>query len=234
MQITHAQSKHTFALDATRVVGGAFTGAAAFVGAEAVLYGIGKFIFTGKLFDWDDLTEHEEEYYIARRAFAVLGAGIGLGYTTYGRTLSAQWQLWWWTSRDLVAITMAEYENDAQLINRLERYYISATFPLIQAKIELAYKIDALDRAANTIEDALEDITPDSTRAQDLRAWLSQIYTMHNCAVRAAMIVERDPRLPAMFEAYNRREEAKALTQAANAMMLEASAKMTSAALHRK
>ncbi len=222
MQTAHARSTDTAALDIARVIGGAAASGAAFIGAEAILHGIGKFIFEGELLDWDDLTTHGKEYYMLRRAFVVLGAAIGLGSTTYGRTLSAEWSLCWWRSKDLVAITMAEYSNDAQLINRLERYYLSSPFPLITAKVELAHKINALAYAANAIEDALNDIAQDSARAQSLRARLTEIYAMHTCVARAAMIVENDPRLPAMLEAQNRRNEANAQMLAANAKMIAA------------
>ena len=87
MQTAHARSTDTAALDIARVIGGAAASGAAFIGAEAILHGIGKFIFEGELLDWDDLTTHGKEYYMLRRAFVVLGAAIGLGSTTYGRTL---------------------------------------------------------------------------------------------------------------------------------------------------
>lgn len=213
--------------DTGRVVGYTAAGAAIYAATNTLLHSIAMLVIRGE-FCLKDLTP-TPAFYLGTRVCAAMGATAGLGSTTYGRTLRAQWNLWWWTSKDLVAIAMDEYENDAALVSAIEQYYLNNTFPLISAKISLANKLSDLQHAAELVQDALEDLEEESLRAQELDAWLDEIYTMRAYVVHAANAIEKDPRLPAVLEAFNKRNIADAQTNIADAQMVGAIAKVIGA-----
>jgi len=193
--------------DTGRVFAGTAIGAAGMATAQAAYNAAKMLIWDGA---WDSKNFPGLDYQMMRVCAAV-GGVTGLMQTTYGRTLRAQWKTWWWTSRDLIAITMNEYGDETQLVDALEHYYLAHSYPLISAKRELASKLAYLHEAAQLIEKALADIAEDSLRAEELNDWLDEIYTTRAYVAHAAQAVERDPRLLALMDAQNRLDQTNAM-----------------------
>jgi hypothetical protein len=161
------------------------------------------------------------------RLFGLMGATAGFttgfGSTTYVRELRAQLNLWSANSK-LIAITLVDYENDTQLVNALERYYLASTYPLVAAKRDLANTLNCLNSAAGLIEAVLEDISVNSSRAKALNGWLDDIYMKRAYVARAATAVENDPRLLTLLNEQNKIDLAAAQQSLAHAHWANAAA----------
>jgi len=221
MQIANAN----IAKDTGRIVAGTAMGAAGYA-AIATTLKAGMAFVTWKPMNITNLSPE------ATRFFALAGGTIGACTTTYGRTLRAQWDVWFWqSSKELIAITMNEYENDTQLVDALQHYYLAYSYPLVAAKRALSGKLSCLNSAASLIEAALEDIDENSIRADELNDWLDEIYTIRAYVAHAAKVVEKDPRLHAMMEAQNRIDQTQAAKSDANAHWADALGRIVAAVI---
>jgi|GEM_PF-3103218 hypothetical protein len=193
------------AKDTSRVAVGAGIGAAGFAALQATFNAAMAFVYQdSKLFPGID--------YRLVRLSAVIGGTVGLWKTTYARTLRAQWNIWWSrSSKEFIALTMNDYESDAQLVNALERYCVGHTYPLVAAKRELSYILAHINDAACLIEETLEDIADDSLRAEELNDWLDEIYTMRAHIAYAVNAIDKDPRILTLMDAQNRIDQTAAL-----------------------
>ncbi len=210
--------------DTGRVIGGTAAGAACY-GAVCATANAAKMLIWDGTFDASKLVSFSPEHLRAYRASAAAGFLIGSATTTYGRSLRAQWILWWFTSKDLIAIVSAEYEDDAQLTAALEKYYLSSVvYPLVGAKIVLSNNLNSLTQAAELIEAALEDLSHDAERARSYNAWLDDVYAIRAHIMYAANVIENDPRLPAMLDANTKLLEAQAHQNLATAHNKQANA----------
>jgi hypothetical protein len=195
----------SIAKDTSRVVVGAGVGAAGMATLQATWNAAAAFVV-------QDSTLFPGIDYTLVRGCGLMGATVGLLKTTYGRTLRAQWNVWWSKSnKELIALTMNEYESDAQLVNTLERYCIGHTYPLVAAKRELSFILAHVNAAARLIEDALEDIEEDSLRAEELNDWLDEIYAMRAHVGYAINAIDKDHRLITLMDAQNRIDQTNAL-----------------------
>ena len=173
--------------DTGRVIEGAVIGAAGMAAVQALCNASKMLIWDGT---WDSNQFPGLQYQLIRLS-AVIGGVVGLSKTTYGRTLRAQWNVWWSdSSRRLIEITMREHEDDEELIEALESFYTAYPYPLVAAKRDIAYKFLLLQEAAELIEKALEDIEEDSLRAEELNDWLDEIYTVRAHIMYAAHAIE--------------------------------------------
>lgn len=141
----------------------------------------------------------------------VAGAALAFPFTTYGRSLRAQWDLWFWFNQKLVAITMADYDNDDQLCDALVKYYVYSKYPLLDAHTALGWKHYYLDWAASTIEAARDDMSDGSARAQDFDKWLEEVFAMRDAVAHAVAVIVKDSRWSQTLQAQNMANMAQAM-----------------------
>jgi len=98
---------------------------------------------------------------------------------------------------------MSNYENNAQLIDAIEQYYVTDRYALVKAHTALSWKYYYLDTAAEMLEDAIAELSEDSVRAQKLGKWLDEIYAMHERIFYVLRIITKDPRWVGMVQAKN-------------------------------
>lgn len=131
------------------------------------------------------------------------GIAVSLPFSTYGRSLRAQWNLWWWTNEKLLAVAMEDYDTDAQLVDALSRYYACSKYSLIEAHEELASKCWYLERAISLIEAVIDDLPEDSDRAEECEEWLDDVCALRDRVQHALTAIAKDPRWVELLKAKN-------------------------------
>jgi hypothetical protein len=152
----------------------------------------------------------------------VAGAALAFPFTTYGRSLRAQWDLWFWFNQKLVAITMADYDNDDQLCDALVKYYVYSKYPLLDAHTALGWKHYYLDWAASTIEAARNDMSDGSARAQDFDKWFEEVSAMRDAVAHAVAVIIRNPQWSQTLQVQNMANMAQAIQAQAQVMAAQA------------
>lgn len=151
------------------------------------------FQYAGEVKSCGELLEELSENKLGLIMPALIGAAVAFPFTTHGRLLRAQFNMYW-VDQKLMAMAMKTYATDAALIDVFEQKYVASKYCLIMAYENLAKQFNYMESAVDLIECVLAEISDDPAQTASLKEWLADIVKMKTRVAYILNIMRNDPR----------------------------------------
>lgn len=134
-------------------------------------------------------------------ALALIGAGCGTWFTSYGKIFRAQLKLRNLDQKLIALVAQLTYGKTAnEVIDEIQEYYVNTALPLIIAVKNLMQQDDYLAAAVELLEWVVDSLPDDSARRASIVQWLDEISAVRVYVRYALTVIQQDARFAQMLK----------------------------------